>query len=47
MVGLVNLAKRGIVELKALVKTKLRRLYYRRQTLAGLLAKTGLSLQPP
>jgi transposase len=45
--GLVNLAKRGIDPLKALFKTRLRRMQYRPETLAGLLAKTGLNPQPP
>lgn len=45
--GLVNLAKRSIEALTALVKTRLRRMQYRPKTLAGLLAKTGLDLQPP
>jgi putative transposase len=45
--GLVNLAKRTIEGVKALAKTRLRRLQYRPATLAGLLAKTGLDLKPP
>jgi putative transposase len=45
--GLVNLAKRSIEALTALVKTRLRRMQYRPAILAGLLAKTGLNLQPP
>jgi transposase len=45
--GLVNLAKRSIEALTALVKTRLRRMQYRPATLAGLLAKTGLDLKPP
>ena len=45
--GLVNLVKRSIEALTALVKTRLRRMQYRPKTLAGLLAKTGLDLQPP
>jgi putative transposase len=45
--GLVNLAKRSIEGIKALAKTRLRRLQYRPATLAGLLAKTGLILEPP
>lgn len=45
--GLVNLAKRSIEALTRLIKTRLRRLQYRPTTLAGLLAKTGLDLQPP
>jgi putative transposase len=45
--GLVNLANRSIEALTRLVKTRLRRLQYRPATLAGLLAKTGLDLQPP
>lgn len=44
--GLINLAKRSIEALTALVKTRLRRLQYRPATLAGLLAKIGLDLQP-
>lgn len=45
--GLVNLAKRNIEALKSLVKTRLRRMQYQPRMLAGLLAKTGLHLQPP
>lgn len=45
--GLVNLAKRDIDALTSLVKTRLRRMQYRPRMLAGLLAKTGLDLQPP
>lgn len=45
--GLVNLAKRDIDQLRALVKTRLRRMQYRPGLLAGLLTKTGLDLRPP
>jgi hypothetical protein len=45
--GLVNLAKRSIEGIKALAKTRLRRLQYRPATLKGRLAKTGLDLEPP
>jgi putative transposase len=45
--GLVNLAKRTIEGVKALAKTRLRRLQYRPATLVGFLTKTGLDLKPP
>lgn len=45
--GLVSLAKREIAALASLVKTRLRLMQYRPRTLAALLAKTGLNLQPP
>lgn len=45
--GLVNLAKRDIDQLRALVKTRLRRMQYRPSLLTGLLAKTGLDPRPP
>lgn len=45
--GLVNLAKRDVDQLRALVKTRLRRMQYRPALLAALLAKTGLDLRPP
>jgi hypothetical protein len=45
--GLVNLVKREIDQLHRLVKQRLRRMQYRPELLAGLLAKTGLDPQPP
>ena len=45
--GLVNLAKRDIDQLQALIKTRLRRMQYRPSLMTGLLAKTGLDLRPP
>jgi putative transposase len=44
--GLVNLAKRDIDQLRKIIKKRLRRLQYRPATLAGILAKTGLNLDP-
>ena len=45
--GLVNLVKREIDQLHRLVKQRLRRMQYRPELLAGLLAKTGLDPRPP
>jgi transposase len=45
--GLVNLIKREIDQLHRLVKQRLRRMQYRPELLAGLLAKTGLDPLPP
>jgi hypothetical protein len=45
--GLVNLVKRDVDQLRDLVKQRLRRMQRRPMLLAGLLAKTGLDLQPP
>ena len=45
--GLVNLVKREIDQLQRLVKQRLRRMQYRPDLLAGLLAKTKLDPQPP
>ena len=42
--SLANLAKTGIGQLTALVKTRLRRMQYRAGLLDGFLAKTGLDL---
>ena len=44
--SLVNLAKRDISELTALVKTRLRRMQYRPGLLGGFLAGTRLDLTP-
>lgn len=44
--SLANLAKRGIGELTALVKTRLKRMQYRPGLLAGFLVSTGLDLPP-
>jgi transposase len=45
--GLANLAPRGIEQLAAMVKTKLRRMQYRHGLLDGFIAETGLIYQPP
>ena len=42
--SLANLTKQNIDQLTALVKTRLRRMQYRRGLLDGFLAKTGLDL---
>ena len=42
--SLANLTKHNIDQLTALVKTRLRRIQYRRGLLDGFLAKTGLDL---
>ena len=44
--SLANLAKRDISQLTALVKTRLRRMQYRRGLLDGFLAGTRLDLAP-
>jgi putative transposase len=44
--SLANLAKRNLVQLTALVKTRLRRMQYRPGLLGGFLASTGLDLIP-
>ena len=44
--SLANLTKHSIAELTALVKTRLRRMQYRPELLAGFLASTGLDLGP-
>jgi transposase len=43
--SLANLVKHDIDQLTALVKTRLRRMQYRRGLLDGFLAKTGLDLK--
>jgi transposase len=45
--GLANLAPRGIDQLAAVVKTKLKRMQYRPGLLDGFIAETGLALEPP
>ena len=45
--GLVNLVKRDVDQLRIIVKQRLRRMQYRPELLAGLLAKTGLNPRPP
>jgi putative transposase len=46
--GLANLAPRGIDQLAAIVKTKLKRMQYRRDGLLdGFIAETGFVLEPP
>lgn len=44
--SLANLAKHDIIQLGALVKTRLRRMQYRPALLTGLLAGTRLDLTP-
>ena len=44
--SLTNLAKRNIVRLTALVKTRLKRMQYRPGLLEGFLASTRLDLTP-
>jgi len=44
--SLANLTKHTITELTALVKTRLRRMQYRPELLAGFLASTGLDRGP-
>ena len=44
--SLVNLVKRNLAELTALVKTRLRRMQYRPELLAAFLARTRLDLTP-
>ena len=44
--SLVNLAKRNLAQLTALVKTRLKRMQYRPALLEGFLASTGLDLTP-
>jgi len=44
--SLANLAKRDIIQLTALVKTRLRRMQYRPTLLDGFLAKTRLDFTP-
>jgi putative transposase len=44
--SLANLAKRNLTQLTTLVKTRLRRMQYRRGLLGGFLASTGLDLTP-
>ncbi|WP_456114830.1 IS630 family transposase [Streptomyces cyaneochromogenes] len=45
--SLANLTKRSLDQLTALVKTRLKRMQYRPRLIEGLIAKTGLNLQPP
>ncbi|MET9477717.1 MULTISPECIES: transposase [unclassified Streptomyces] len=45
--SLANLTKHNLDELTALVKTRLKRMQYRPGLIEGLIAKTGLDLQPP
>jgi hypothetical protein len=44
--SLANLAKRNLIELTALVKTRLKRMQYRPGLLDGFLASTRLDLAP-
>jgi len=39
--------KHSLDQLTALVKTRLKRMRYRPRLIEGLIAKTGLDLQPP
>ncbi|MFJ9634699.1 transposase [Streptomyces sp. NPDC101175] len=45
--SLANLTKHSLDQLTALVKTRLQRMQYRPGLIDGLIAKTGLDLQPP
>ncbi len=45
--SLANLTKHNLDQLTALVKTRLKRMQYRPGLIEGLIAKTGLDLQPP
>jgi transposase len=45
--SLANVAKHSLDQLTALVKTRLKRMQYRPRRIEGLIAKTGLGLQPP
>ena len=44
--SLANLAKRNLVQLTALVRTRLKRMQYRPGLLGGFLASTRLDLTP-
>ncbi|MEU9395379.1 hypothetical protein AB0D86_35945, partial [Streptomyces sp. NPDC048324] len=44
--SLANLTKHSLDQLTALVKTRLKRMQYRPGLIEGLIAKTGLDLQP-
>ena len=45
--SLVNLVKRTVDQLLGLVKTRLKRMQYRPELIAGFVAKAGLDLRPP
>lgn len=45
--SLANLTKHNLDQLTALVKTRLKRMQYRPGLIGGLIAKTGLDVQPP
>jgi transposase len=45
--SLANLTKHSLDQLTVLVKTRLKRMQYRPRLIEGLIAKTGLDLQPP
>ncbi|MFF3585101.1 transposase [Streptomyces mirabilis] len=45
--SLANLTKHSLDQLTTLVKTRLKRMQYRPGLIEGLIAKTGLDLQPP
>jgi putative transposase len=45
--SLANLTKHSLDQLTALVKTRLKQVQYRPRLIEGLIAKTGLDLQPP
>lgn len=45
--SLANLTEHSLDPLTALVKTRLKRMRYRPRLIDGLIAKTGLDLQPP
>ncbi|MEU9150530.1 transposase [Streptomyces sp. NPDC048417] len=45
--SLANLTKHSLDQLTTLVKTRLKRMRYRPRLIEGLVAETGLDLQPP
>ncbi|WP_399196779.1 transposase, partial [Streptomyces sp. WAC 01325] len=45
--SLANLTKHNLDQLTALVKTRLKQMQYRPGLIEGLMAKTGLDIQPP
>ncbi|MFF4121114.1 transposase [Streptomyces sp. NPDC001714] len=45
--SLANLTKHSLDQLTTLVKTRLKRMQYRPRLIEGLIAKTGLNIQPP
>jgi len=45
--SLANLAKKSLNELLRLIKTRLKRMQYRPELIAGFIAKAGLDAKPP